>query len=208
MKSNHRLWMSLGMAALVSGLVGCSSTPSYEERLADQVEKKESVNSEVKDMIPDWYTKAPKENENYIYATGYGVSSDLSMAEDKSSLMIHGKFAEQLGAKTDSSKGAASTDQSGNGYDSRSTQVKTVKRVFVFNQSTNYETMEKKIEFEEGQFIVYELGRFNKRRYQLEKQKAQLTTQTEPSFNQASYQEGMNELNELEQQKLNNEGKQ
>jgi hypothetical protein len=191
----------LSVLTLQGVLTGCSTQPhTAEERMLQAQEKTVQVNTELMDEMPSWYRSPPEADEIYIYQVGYGVSSELSMAEDKASLHIHSKLAEQLSGKTDSSKTMVSSDQSNvYGDNTANLSARSVMRITVFDQKTPFETIDKKIMFEDGRFIVFQLGRFDKLNYRKE-QAAADKKQSEFAAAQHGinhYQQGIEELNQL-----------
>lgn len=194
-------------------LQGCSSQPvTLEQKLTQHAEERAEINQQIADNIPSWFVSPPKSDGIYIYATGQGVSNELSMAEDKASMLIHSAIAEQLEAKTDSTKTMVTSEQSNvmNQHTANSSS-RSVRRTTVFNQQTNYELVKKEVVFEDGRFIVYQLAKFNNYKYQQNKaeEKRQQQIQQSEKNGLNHYQQGVKELESLKEKsqskQLNNE---
>ena len=86
--------------ALVASLAACSSAPkdTYEKRVYEErIQQEKSVERSI-DKAPKWMTELP-ESKNAVFATGSGVSRDMSMADWKAKMVAMGKICVAAGGQ-------------------------------------------------------------------------------------------------------------
>lgn len=94
-------------AVLVCSLAGCSTTgtnkaettipsPTPQVKESQKLAAQGKVDSPMTIDVPPWYIKAPASTDEYMFITGTGVSSDLTMSRAKAMLDAQNQLAAKL----------------------------------------------------------------------------------------------------------------
>jgi hypothetical protein len=141
--------------------------------------------------IPAWYIKAPASTEDYVFLSGTGYSSDLSMSHQKALLDAQVKLADKINGVVNALMKQYKTDNSGTvGTDKTSL---TVKKLIADTAITGYHIEDSRVVSENRSYrtfvlIRYPIGDANR----LLKDKRQQETQNQSNEDAAQ--------NELEQE--------
>jgi hypothetical protein len=95
---------TIATAVMASTLVACSATPSdtYSQRAEFERERTQKEMQAVLDETPEWMIKVP-ESTGAVYANGTAISSDISFADEKATLVALGKVCTAAGGTVDKS---------------------------------------------------------------------------------------------------------
>lgn len=170
-------WLVLSVAL---GLPGCSSTPkSWQEIEQANQEKQAEKAGLVASELPSWYLNKTEDNDEYIYVVASASARNLHLAEDKLAVRLHAAVAKKLDVKTDLSTTEVSTVLEG-AMQEENSALQTTSRTIAFGQTTAYESVEKKVVFEKGQFVLFEMARFPIGKWRIQQQNM---ATSEPSLN-------------------------
>lgn len=191
------------MLVTVAGVLamqGCSSTPkTWEEMQAEHEQKQSQTAAVVADELPSWYVKKTPDNAEFIYVVASASAKTLNLAEQQLSVRLHGEVAEKLDIKTDTSSTEVSSVSDGIG-EQGSTALQRVKRSYAFAQTTAYETVEKKVVFKKGRFVVFEMARFPIGKWRVQQQQKQNEKQPAALNTPAGFDEAVEKMDKLKAQ--------
>ena len=108
--------------------------------------------------IPAWYIKAPASTEDYVYITGTGISSDLSMSRSKALLDAQHQLADKINGLISGLTKQTRKDDSGNVSTDKTTQ--TVKKVIMDTAITGYHLEDSKVMAENRGYRTFVLVRY------------------------------------------------
>jgi uncharacterized protein YceK len=108
--------------------------------------------------IPAWYIKAPASTEDYVYLTGTGISSDLSMSRSKALLDAQVQLADKINGMVNALIKQNKRDDAGNVNTDRTTQ--TVKKVIIDTAITGYHLEDSKVMSENRGYRTFVLVRY------------------------------------------------
>jgi uncharacterized protein YceK len=108
--------------------------------------------------IPAWYIKAPASTEDYVYLTGTGISSDLSMSRSKALLDAQVQLADKINGMINALIKQNKRDDAGNVNTDRTTQ--TVKKVIIDTAITGYHLEDSKVMSENRGYRTFVLVRY------------------------------------------------
>ena len=108
--------------------------------------------------IPAWYIKAPASTEDYVYITGTGISSDLSMSRNKALLDAQHQLADKINGMINALTKQTRKDDSGTVSTDR-TSI-TVKKVIVDTALTGYHLEDSKVMAENRGYRTFVLVRY------------------------------------------------
>lgn len=108
--------------------------------------------------IPAWYIKAPASTEDYVYITGTGISSDLSMSRSKALLDAQHQLADKLNGMINALTKQTRKDDSGQVSTDKTTQ--TVKKVIIDTALTGYHLEDSKVMAENRGYRTFVLIRY------------------------------------------------
>ena len=163
----------LMVLATVLGVQGCSSTPKTWQEIQSQRQQEQTENAEVvADKLPSWYLNKTPDNDEFIYVVASASAKNLHLAEEKVAGRLHAAVAKKLDVKSDVSTTEVSSIT--DGFSSQeSTSLQTVNRTYALAQITAYESVEKKVVYEKGRFVVFEMARFPIAKWRLKQQQKQ-----------------------------------
>jgi hypothetical protein len=107
--------------------------------------QKEEIEPDKKDSVPGWFTELPVE-ENCIFASGLGISSNEEIAKKKSELEAKANLSKQINLETTSTRQKTS--------DGKTETISTTKTSGILK---NVKTNEQKTIKKEGRFYTYTL---------------------------------------------------
>jgi hypothetical protein len=108
--------------------------------------------------IPAWYIKAPASTEDYVYISGTGYSSDLSMSQSKAVLDAQVKLADKINGTVNALMKQYKTDNGGAmGTDKTSL---TVKKLIVDTAVTGYHLEDSRVVNENRAYRSFVLIRY------------------------------------------------
>jgi uncharacterized protein YceK len=196
-----RLLIATSVAAVLAGCstVGTKATAQTEPLpsptpavIKDQtVAAQGKLDAPMTIDIPAWYIKAPASTEDYVFLSGTGYSSDLSMSHQKALLDAQVKLADKINGVVNALMKQYKTDNSGTvGTDKTSL---TVKKLIADTAITGYHIEDSRVVSENRSYrtfvlIRYPIGDANR----LLKDKRQQETQNQSNEDAAQ--------NELEQE--------
>ena len=125
--------------------------------------------------VPPWYVKAPASSDEYLFVTGTGISSDLSMSRSKAMLDAQQQLASKLNGVIDSVIRQQRKDTAGT-VNSDYTSV-TIRKKIVETSITGHHLEDSKIQAENRGYrtfvlVRYPVGDANKLLRQLEQKDA------------------------------------
>ena len=108
--------------------------------------------------LPAWYIKAPASTEDYVYITGTGISSDLSMSRTKALLDAQVQLADKINGMINALTKQTRKDDSGQVSTDKTSQ--TVKKVIVDTAITGYHLEDSKVMAENRGYRTFVLVRY------------------------------------------------
>lgn len=108
--------------------------------------------------IPAWYIKAPASTEDYVYLTGTGISSDLSMSRSKALLDAQVQLADKINGMVNALMKQNKRDDSG-AVSTDKTSL-TVKKVIIDTAITGYHLEDSKVMAENRGYRTFVLVRY------------------------------------------------
>jgi hypothetical protein len=108
--------------------------------------------------LPAWYIKAPASTEDYVYITGTGISSDLSMSRSKALLDAQVQLADKINGMINALTRQVKKDDSGQVGTDKTTQ--TVKKLIVDTALTGYHLEDSKVMAENRGYRTFVLIRY------------------------------------------------
>lgn len=160
---------SLTVGAMALTLAACNSVPKLSEVApvtspTPPVTKDVTVNVQGKVAapatidIPAWYIKAPASTDDYVFITGTGVSSDLSMSRSIALLDAQTQLAEKINGMISGMTNQTKKDDNGQVGDNRTSQ--TVKKLIIDTAITGYHLEDSRVMAENRNYRTFVLVRY------------------------------------------------
>lgn len=108
--------------------------------------------------LPAWYIKAPASTEDFVYVTGTGISSDLSMSRTKALLDAQVQLADKINGMVNALTKQTRRDDSGTVNTDKTSQ--TVKKVIIDTAITGYHLEDSKVMAENRGYRTFVLVRY------------------------------------------------
>ncbi len=108
--------------------------------------------------IPAWYVKAPASTDDYVFVTGTGVSSDLSMSRTKALLDAQVQLADKINGMLNALTKQTRKDDSGQVGVDRTSQ--TVKKLIIDTALTGYHLEDSRVMSENRNYRTFVLVRY------------------------------------------------
>ena len=148
-------------------LAGCSTTKPAETKIASPTPPvKETqvlpapgkIEAPLTIDVPPWYVKAPASTDEYMFITGTGLSSDLSMSRAKALLDAQHQLASKLNGVIDAAVRQQRKDTSGT-VNSDYTSV-TIRKNIIETSITGHHLEDSKIQAENRGYRTFVLVRY------------------------------------------------
>lgn len=108
--------------------------------------------------IPAWYIKAPPSTEDYVFVTGTGVSSDLSMSRTKALLDAQVQLADKINGMLNALTKQTRKDDNGQMGTDKTSQ--TVKKLIIDTALTGYHLEDSRVMAENRNYRTFVLVRY------------------------------------------------
>ena len=108
--------------------------------------------------IPAWYIKAPASTDDFVYLTGTGISSDLSMSRSKALLDAQVQLADKINGMVNALVKQNRRDDAGTVSTDQTSQ--TVKKVIIDTAITGYHLEDSKVMSENRGYRTFVLVRY------------------------------------------------
>lgn len=160
-------FVMIGMIA--ASLVGCSTTRMATESKpiaspTPNVEKDQTIAAAGKLSspptidLPSWYIKAPASTDEYLFVTGTGVSTDLSMSRTKAMLDAQHQLADTLNGMIDAVVRHSKRDNAGT-VTTDNTSLAVRKRI-IDTSLTGHQIEDSKVQMENRGYRTFVLVRY------------------------------------------------
>ena len=148
-------------------LAGCSTTKTVETKIpsptppvkeAQVLAAPGKIEATLTIDVPPWYIKAPASTDEYMFVTGTGLSSDLSMSRAKAMLDAQHQLASKLNGVIDAATRQQRKDTAGT-VNSDYTSV-TIRKNIIETSITGHHLEDSKIQAENRGYRTFVLVRY------------------------------------------------
>lgn len=157
------------IGVIAASLVGCSTTRMVPESKpiaspTPNVEKDQTIAAAGKLSspptidLPAWYIKAPASTDEYLFVTGTGVSTDLSMSRTKAMLDAQHQLADTLNGMIDAVVRHSKRDNAGT-VTTDNTSLAVRKRI-IDTSLTGHQIEDSKVQMENRGYRTFVLVRY------------------------------------------------